>query len=41
MNWREVVLAAPGSGVPPAAAARPSTANTTTQPVQPVPPPRP
>jgi hypothetical protein len=40
-NWREVVLAAPGSGVPPAAVARPSGVNTTSQPVSPLPPPRP
>jgi hypothetical protein len=40
-NWREVLLAAPGSGVPPAAAARASSAGTATTPVQPLPPPRP
>jgi hypothetical protein len=39
-NWREVLLAAPGSGVPPAAVARPSSAGTATQPVQPAPIPR-
>jgi hypothetical protein len=40
-NWREVLLAAPGSGVPPATASRPSSASTTMQGVQPAPPPRP
>jgi hypothetical protein len=38
-NWREVLLAAPGSAIPPAAAARSSGGPT--QPVQPAPPPRP
>lgn len=39
-NWREVLLAAPESGVPPAAAAR-SSAGNPQGPVQPAPPPRP
>ena len=37
----QVLLAPVGRGVPPAPAARPSSASTTTQPVQPIPPPRP
>jgi hypothetical protein len=40
-TWYTVLLAPVGRGVPPAPAARPSSASTTTQPVQPIPPPRP
>ncbi|MDQ6906588.1 MAG: hypothetical protein M3176_07150 [Chloroflexota bacterium] len=40
-NWREVLLAAPGSALPPAPAARPSAAGSPQGTVQPAPAPRP